>query len=92
MRSGPLQLYGFTGLFKCTYPRQRYIYGISLIRYYMKYQLLTQKKDEDTIKATWLVPRKLIRQLKHFAADDDTNVSALAIQAIEEYIERRLKK
>jgi predicted transcriptional regulator len=58
----------------------------------MKYQLLTQRKDEDTIKATWLVPKKLIRQLKHIAADNDTNVSALAIQAIEEYIARRTGK
>ena len=40
---------------------------------------------EEEVKATWKIPRTLLREFKHFAADDDTTVTALVITAMKEF-------
>jgi len=44
---------------------------------------------EEEVKATWKIPRALLREFKHFAADDDTTVTALVITAMKEFAARR---
>jgi hypothetical protein len=44
---------------------------------------------EEEVKATWKIPKTLLRDFKHFAADDDTTVTALVITAMKEFAARR---
>jgi hypothetical protein len=45
--------------------------------------------NEEQVKATWKIPKTLLREFKHFAADDDTTVTALVITAMKEFAARR---
>jgi hypothetical protein len=48
--------------------------------------------DPDKLKTTWLLPKALMKRAKQYALDNDTNVTAIAIQALEEFLNKRDKK
>jgi hypothetical protein len=52
-------------------------------------QITVMITKEEEVKATWKIPRALLREFKHFAADDDTTVTALVITAMKEFAARR---
>lgn len=43
--------------------------------------------DEDT-KTTWRMPRELLKDLKRYAVENDTNVTAVVVKACKEYLAR----
>ena len=40
----------------------------------------------DKIKTTWRIPKDLVKNFKHLAADRETNVTTLVIQAMKEVL------
>jgi hypothetical protein len=43
--------------------------------------------DEET-KTTWRMPRELLKDLKRYAVEYDTNVTAVVVKACKEYLAR----
>lgn len=43
--------------------------------------------DEDT-KTTWRMPRELLKDLKRYAVENDTNVTAVVLRACKEFLAR----
>jgi hypothetical protein len=43
--------------------------------------------NEDT-KTTWRMPRELLKDLKRYAVENDTNVTAIVVKACKEYLAR----
>ena len=43
--------------------------------------------DEDT-KTTWRMPRELLKDLKRYAVENDTNVTAVVMRACKEFLAR----
>ena len=43
--------------------------------------------DEET-KTTWRMPRELLKDLKRYAVENDTNVTAVVVRACKEYLAR----
>lgn len=48
--------------------------------------------DPDKLKTTWLLPKALMKRVKQYALDHDTNATAIAIDALEEFLNKRSKK
>ena len=48
--------------------------------------------ESDKLKTTWLLPRSLMKRAKQYALDHDTNVTAIAKEALEEFLIKREKK
>jgi hypothetical protein len=48
--------------------------------------------DNAEIKTTWRMPKSLIKQLKQYALDNDTTLTAIVIEACNEYLTKRKKK
>ncbi|MFY9797646.1 MAG: hypothetical protein WAK17_16515 [Candidatus Nitrosopolaris sp.] len=44
------------------------------------------------IKTTWRMPKSLIKQLKQYALDNDTTLTATVIEACNEFLIKRKKK
>jgi hypothetical protein len=44
------------------------------------------------VKTTWLLPKILVKQLKQYALDNDTTLTAIVIEACNEYLTKRKKK
>jgi len=49
-------------------------------------------KDLTKIKTTWLLPRDLVKEAKQYALDHDTNVTAIVIDALNEFLKHKPKK
>ena len=43
----------------------------------------------DKIKTTWRIPKDLVKNFKHLAADRETNVTTLVIQAMKEVLREK---
>ena len=43
--------------------------------------------DEET-KTTWRMPRELLKDLKRYALENDTNVTAVVLRACKEFLAR----
>jgi hypothetical protein len=43
------------------------------------------------VKTTWLLPKNLVKQLKQYALDNDTTVTAVVIEACTEFLARKRK-
>lgn len=41
--------------------------------------------DEET-KTTWRMPRELLKDLKHYALENDTNVTSVVLRACREFL------
>ena len=49
-------------------------------------------KKEKEINTTWRIPKSILKQFKHFAADDDITLAQLITNVLKEYAERRGKE
>jgi len=47
-------------------------------------------EDED-VRSTWRMSKSLIKQLKQYALDHDTTLTAIAIEAFQEFLHRKKK-
>ena len=47
--------------------------------------------DEEVIKTTLRLPKKLVKQLKQYGLDNDKTLTEIAIEAFNEYLARRKK-
>ena len=47
-------------------------------------------KDPNKIK-TWLLPRDLVKEAKQYALDHDTNVTAVIIDALTDFLSKKDK-
>jgi hypothetical protein len=41
---------------------------------------------DDKVKTTWLLPRDLVKKVKQYALDNDTNATAVTIEALESFL------
>ena len=48
-------------------------------------------KDPDKIKTSVQLPRDLIREVKRYALDNDTNFTAVIIDALTDFLKRKAK-
>lgn len=47
-------------------------------------------EDED-VRTTWRMSKSLIKQLKQYALDHDTTLTAIAVEAFQEFLHRKKK-
>jgi hypothetical protein len=45
----------------------------------------------DEVRTTWRMPKSLIKQLKQYALDHDTTLTGIAMQAFQEFLQRKKK-
>jgi len=53
---------------------------------------MSQRKPTDEqikVKTTWLLPKSLMKQLKQYALDTDSTVTAVVIDACTEFLARK---
>jgi len=43
------------------------------------------------VRTTWRMPKSLIKQLKQYTLDHDTTLTAIAIEAFQEFLQRKRK-
>jgi hypothetical protein len=46
---------------------------------------LTLVEEEDILKTSWRLPRSTVKRLKQYALDHDTTVTAVLIEALDEF-------
>ena len=47
--------------------------------------------SENIERTTWRLPKPLIKQLKQYALDHDTTMTAIAIEAFQEFLYKKRK-
>jgi hypothetical protein len=47
--------------------------------------------SENIERTSWRLPKSLIKQLKQYALDHDTTVTAIAIEAFQEFLRKKKK-
>jgi hypothetical protein len=47
--------------------------------------------DDEEVRTTWRMPKSLIKQLKQYALDHDTTLTAVALEAFQEFLQRKKK-
>ena len=53
---------------------------------------MSQRKPIDNsfkVKTTWLLPKSLVKQLKQYALDSESTVTAIIIQACTEFLAKK---
>jgi len=56
--------------------------------------IMSQRKpinESIKVKTTWLLPKSLLKQLKQYALDNDSTVTAVIIEACTEFLARKRK-
>jgi hypothetical protein len=48
--------------------------------------------EKQEVRTTWRLPKSQIRQLKQYAFDHDTTMTAIAIEAFQEFLQRKKKE
>ncbi|HZA68475.1 MAG TPA: hypothetical protein VE548_02165 [Nitrososphaeraceae archaeon] len=48
--------------------------------------------EDIKVKTTWLLPKSLVKQLKQYALDNDTTLTATIIEACNEFLAKRKKR
>jgi hypothetical protein len=48
--------------------------------------------NEGEVKTTWRMPKSLVKQLKQYALDNDTTLTAVVIDACNEFLSSKKKK
>ena len=59
------------------------------------FKLINRKmagNEETKVKTTWLLPKGLVKQLKQYALDNDTTLTATIIEACNEFLTKRKKR
>ena len=49
------------------------------------------KNEPVKVKTTWLLPKTLVKQLKQYALDNDTTLTAVIIEACTEFLVKKRK-
>jgi hypothetical protein len=49
------------------------------------------KHESIKVKTTWLLPKTLVKQLKQYALDNDTTLTAVIIEACTEFLVKKRK-
>jgi len=49
-------------------------------------------REGTEIKTTWRMPKSLVKQLKQYALDNETTLTAIVIEACNEFLMKRKKK
>jgi hypothetical protein len=49
------------------------------------------KHESIKVKTTWLLPKSLVKQLKQYALDSESTVTAIVIEACTEFLVRKKK-
>jgi hypothetical protein len=57
-----------------------------------KYHNQMTSSEEIKVKTTWLLPKSLVKQLKQYALDNDTTLTATVMVACNEFLVKRKKK
>jgi hypothetical protein len=47
--------------------------------------------EKQVVRTTWRLPKSLIKQLKQYALDHDTTMTAIAIEAFQEFLYKKRK-
>jgi hypothetical protein len=60
---------------------------------YAKFTYVIEDKimTGEEVRTTWRMPKSLIKQLKQYALDHDTTLTAIAIEAFQEFLQRKMK-
>ena len=45
----------------------------------------------EDVRTTWRMPKSLIKQLKQYTLDHDTTLTAIAMEAFQEFLQRKKK-
>jgi hypothetical protein len=45
--------------------------------------------DSIKVKTTWLLPKRMVKQLKQYALDNDKTLTAVVIEACTEFLSRK---
>ena len=48
--------------------------------------------EDIKVKTTWLLPKSLVKQLKQYALDNDTTLTATIVEACNEFLAKRKKR
>jgi hypothetical protein len=48
--------------------------------------------EDGDVRTTWRLPKSLIKQLKQYALDHDTTMTAIAIEAFQEFLQKKKKE
>jgi hypothetical protein len=48
--------------------------------------------EKQEVRTTWRLPKSLIKQLKQYALDHDTTMTAIAIEAFQEFLQKKKKE
>jgi hypothetical protein len=48
--------------------------------------------EDSKVKTTWLLPKSLVKQLKQYALDNDTTLTATVMEACNEFLVKRKKR
>jgi hypothetical protein len=57
-----------------------------------EYQNQMTSSEDIKVKTTWLLPKSLVKQLKQYALDNDTTLTATVMEACNEFLSKRKKK
>jgi hypothetical protein len=49
------------------------------------------KNEPIKVKTTWLLPKSLVKQLKQYALDNDTTLTAVIIEACTDFLIKKRK-
>jgi len=47
--------------------------------------------EKQEVRTTWRLPKSLIKQLKQYALDHDTTMTAISIEAFHEFLQKKKK-
>jgi hypothetical protein len=48
--------------------------------------------EKQEVRTTWRLPKSLIKQLKQYALDHETTMTAIAIEAFQEFLQKKKKE
>ena len=48
--------------------------------------------EKQEVRTTWRLPKSLIKQLKQYALDHETTMTAIAIESFQEFLQRKKKE
>jgi hypothetical protein len=53
---------------------------------------LKEDDEEEMTKTTFRMPRALLKEVKHYATDHDTNDTVVFVDALKQYLQRHKSK
>ena len=67
----------------------QYVYMLLCLPITVDDQIMSENVE---IRTTWRLPKSLIKQLKQYALDHDTTMTAIAIEAFQEFLQKKKKE